>query len=71
MPFSPRRLPTRGTVFRILTIGSAVVVVLGVAVAIWLYVESIRTFEVRRVSLPTRSRSIAYAFGSASPSACA
>ncbi len=54
MPLSPRRLPTRGTVFRVLTIGSAVVVVLGVAVAIWLYVESIRTFEVRRVSLPTR-----------------
>ncbi|HSN69041.1 MAG TPA: hypothetical protein VLV48_07335, partial [Thermoanaerobaculia bacterium] len=53
MPNSFRR-PSRGTVFRFLTVGTVVFFVLALAVGIWLYTESIRTFEVRRVSLPTR-----------------
>jgi penicillin-binding protein 1B len=41
-------------VFRVLTIGSVALLLLAVGLGIWLYTESIRTFEVRRVSLPTR-----------------
>jgi penicillin-binding protein 1B len=50
----PFRRPSRGSVFRALTIGSTVFLLLVVAIGIWLYIESVRTFEVRRVSLPTR-----------------
>ncbi len=54
MPNSFRSRPSRGTVFRVLTVGTVVLLVLVIAVGAWLYIESIRTFEVRRVSLPTR-----------------
>ncbi|MGH9458547.1 MAG: PBP1A family penicillin-binding protein [Thermoanaerobaculia bacterium] len=54
MPDFTPRLPSRGTVFRSLSIATIVIAVVLVATAIWVYYESVQTFEVRRVSLPTR-----------------
>ncbi|HUP64311.1 MAG TPA: PBP1A family penicillin-binding protein [Thermoanaerobaculia bacterium] len=49
-----RRRPSRKTTFRILAWGSLSILVLFVALGLWVYIEAVRTFEVRRVSLPTR-----------------
>ena len=48
------RLPSRGKVFRTLTILTILVAVAVVVTAAYVYYEAVRTFEVRRVSLPTR-----------------
>lgn len=51
----PRKpLSRRGRFFRGLTIALLVTALLVVAGAVWVYWEAVRTFEVRRVSLPTR-----------------
>lgn len=54
MPESKSRRPSRQTVFRALAIGTVVVLLLLTLLGIYVYVEAVRTFEVRRVSLPTR-----------------
>ena len=51
--FSPR-LPTRRTVFRVLSIAVITILVLVLALGFWVYRQSVGQFEVRRLSLPTR-----------------
>ncbi|MCA1734250.1 MAG: hypothetical protein LC732_11680, partial [Acidobacteria bacterium] len=48
------RLPSRGKVFRTLTILTILIAVAFVLTAGYVYYEAVGTFEVRRVSLPTR-----------------
>jgi penicillin-binding protein 1B len=48
------RLPSRGKVFRTLTILTILVAVAVVVTSAYVYYEAVRTFEVRRVSLPSR-----------------
>lgn len=59
LPPPPRRtwrerLPARGTVFRVLSIGFLVGLGAFLLLGIWAYRESVGRFEVRRLSLPTR-----------------
>lgn len=53
-PYIQARLPSRGTLFRALTIGAGGFLVAILGIAVWVYRESVGRFEVRRVSLPTR-----------------
>lgn len=48
------KLPPRGTLFRIFTISAIVLLTATVAVAAYVYYQAVKTFEIRRVSLPTR-----------------
>lgn len=48
------RMPSRGTIFRILTITFIVFVALILGLGIWVYKQSVGRFELRRLSLPTR-----------------
>ncbi|MHB9002133.1 MAG: PBP1A family penicillin-binding protein, partial [Thermoanaerobaculia bacterium] len=48
------RLPSRLTVYRTITISIIVVAVIAAVLAGYVYWAAVRTFEVRRVSLPTR-----------------
>lgn len=48
------KLPPRGTLFRIFTISAIVLLSATVAVAAYVYYQAVKTFEIRRVSLPTR-----------------
>jgi penicillin-binding protein 1B len=48
------RLPRRRTVFKVITWTVGVLFALFILLAIWVYRESVSTFEVRRLSLPTR-----------------
>src|SRR5258706_9973813 len=54
MPDSTPRLPRRRTIFRIISITVIVLLVLFLALGFWVYRQSVSTFEVRRLSLPTR-----------------
>jgi penicillin-binding protein 1B len=54
MPTTAPRLPRRRTIFRIISITVLVLIILFLALAFWVYRQSISTFEVRRLSLPTR-----------------
>src|SRR5437763_11227061 len=54
MPGTAPRLPRRHRVLKTLLALVAVFVVLFIALALWVYKQSISTFEVRRLSLPTR-----------------
>jgi penicillin-binding protein 1B len=54
MPEFTPRLPRRRTIFRIINYAVAVFLVLFIALALWVYRLSVKTFEVRRLSLPTR-----------------
>lgn len=54
MPDFAPRLPTRRTMFRTLAIGTMLIAIVVVVLATLVYLEAVRTFEVRRVSLPTR-----------------
>src|SRR2546430_1003094 len=51
--FTPR-LPARRTVFKVITYTVGVLFVLFILLALWVYRTSVKTFEVRRLSLPTR-----------------
>lgn len=54
-PPAPRtRMSRRGRFFRIASITLLVLVVIGVLLVGWVYWQAVQTFEVRRVSLPTR-----------------
>src|SRR5262245_15438543 len=53
-PPPPKRRSRRRTVFKILTTTVGVLFVLFVLLALWVYRVSVKTFEVRRLSLPTR-----------------
>ncbi|HET7711422.1 MAG TPA: transglycosylase domain-containing protein, partial [Thermoanaerobaculia bacterium] len=48
------RLPSRGTIFRFLTIAGVTFLVGFLLIAVYVYRESVGRFEVRRLSLPTR-----------------
>src|SRR5438093_3355802 len=48
------RLPTRRTVFQIISISVTAFIVLGLLFFAYLYREAVGKFQVRRVSLPTR-----------------
>src|SRR5437763_5402908 len=54
MPNFAPRLPRRRTVFKVLTTTVAVFLILFLALALYVYRQSVSTFEVRRLSLPTR-----------------
>ncbi len=54
MPNFTPRLPARRTVFKVITTTVAVLFGLFVILALWVYKQSVSTFEVRRLSLPTR-----------------
>jgi penicillin-binding protein 1B len=54
MPDFASRLPSRLTVYRTITISIIVVAVIAAILAGYVYWAAVRTFEVRRVSLPTR-----------------
>lgn len=54
MPDFASRLPTRLTVYRTITISIIVLAVVAAVLAGYVYWAAVRTFEVRRVSLPTR-----------------
>ena len=54
MPNFTPRLPRRRTVFKIISITVGVLLVLFILLALWVYRTSVKTFEVRRLSLPTR-----------------
>src|SRR5438445_811268 len=54
MPDIAPRLPRRRTVFKIITSTVGVFLVLFIGLALWVYKQSVSTFEVRRLSLPTR-----------------
>jgi len=54
MPDLASRLPRRRTVFKIITYTVGTLFVLFVLLAIYVYRQSVSTFEVRRLSLPTR-----------------
>src|SRR6058998_2886405 len=51
--FTPR-LPARRTVFKVITYSVGTLFVLFIALTLWVYRTSVKTFEVRRLSLPTR-----------------
>ncbi|HET7436605.1 MAG TPA: PBP1A family penicillin-binding protein [Thermoanaerobaculia bacterium] len=53
-PRAKRRLPTRRTIFRTISISALVLFVAFAALALWVYKESVGKFEVRRLRLPTR-----------------
>ena len=53
-PRRRRRLPTRRTVFRAISITFGVFVALFLILGIWVYRESVGRFEVRKLRLPTR-----------------
>jgi penicillin-binding protein 1B len=48
------RLPRRGTVFQVISISVAVILVATVLLALYVYKQSVGKFEIRRLSLPTR-----------------
>jgi penicillin-binding protein 1B len=48
------RLPTRRTVFRVISISALVLLVTFTALALYVYKESVGRFQLRRLSLPTR-----------------
>jgi penicillin-binding protein 1B len=54
MPDKTPRLPRRRTIFRVISITVLALIVLFLATGFWVYRTSIKTFEVRRLSLPTR-----------------
>ena len=54
MPNKTPRLPPRRTIFRVISITVLALIVLFLATGFWVYRTSIKTFEVRRLSLPTR-----------------
>lgn len=47
-------LPPRGTLIRLITISVLVIAVVSVVIGVYVYYQAVKTFEVRRVSLPTR-----------------
>jgi penicillin-binding protein 1B len=56
-PASPpprRRLPSRRTVFKAISIAVGTILVLILGLGIWVYRQSVGRFEIRRLSLPTR-----------------
>ncbi|MEA2238714.1 MAG: penicillin-binding protein [Thermoanaerobaculia bacterium] len=54
MPTFKERLPSRRTVFKVLSISVGVVVFLILALTLYVYKQSVGKFEIRRLSLPTR-----------------
>src|SRR5688572_28315524 len=48
------RLPSRGTVFRVLSISFGVALLLVLVTGIYVYRQSVGRFQLRRLSLPTR-----------------
>lgn len=54
MPNFTPRMPRRRTVFKIISITVGVLIALFLILALWVYRQSVKTFEVRRLSLPTR-----------------
>src|SRR6266550_8488255 len=54
MPENTRRLRRRRPIFRIIGITVGVLFILFIALGLWVYRQSVSTFEVRRLSLPTR-----------------
>jgi penicillin-binding protein 1B len=48
------RMPRRGTIFRVLSIGFGSLLLLFLILGIWVYRQSVSRFEVRKLSLPTR-----------------
>src|SRR5687768_9161991 len=54
MPNFTPRMPRRRTVFKVISITVGVLIALFLILALWVYRQSVKTFEVRRLSLPTR-----------------
>src|SRR5438876_7854517 len=54
MPNLTPRLPRRRAVFKAISITVGIFLVLFIMLALWVYRTSVKTFEVRRLSLPTR-----------------
>src|SRR5438552_16713537 len=54
MPETTARLPRRHKVLKIIGLAILAFIVLFIATGLWVYRQSVSTFEVRRLSLPTR-----------------
>jgi penicillin-binding protein 1B len=54
MPTFAERLPSRRTVFKVISISVGVLLFLFLALGLYVYKQSIGKFEIRRLSLPTR-----------------
>src|SRR5436305_10643924 len=54
MPATMTRLPRRRQVFKIIGLAVLALFILFIATGLWVYRQSVKTFEVRRLSLPTR-----------------
>ena len=54
MPDFTPRLPSRRTIFQIITISVVAIIVLFALLVLFVYKESVGKFEIRRLSLPTR-----------------
>src|SRR5437016_13923654 len=54
MPQTTARLPRRHKVLKIIGLAFLAFIVLFIATGLWVYRTSVKTFEVRRLSLPTR-----------------